>query len=388
MSRTVLHNGTLLTQDPARPRAEAIAVSNGRIEAVGSWNEIEPLAGAGSKLVDLEGGTLLPGFNDAHVHVWKVGQMLTSILDLRDVASLDELARRVAARDRELPEGAWLLGRGYNEARMAEGRQPTRRDLDAVAPGRPVALTRTCGHMMVVNTRALELARVDASSPTPGGGAIVRDASGEPTGLLQETAMGLAKAVIPDPSVDEYAEMIRAAQRAQLGKGITSATEAGAYTDLVRAYRQLDREERLEARANVLAIRLSDEKVDPLPLPERFVSDTLRIDSVKIFADGGLSGATAALVAPLPARGHPRPSPRSTRTASSTSPGPPSEAGLRVCTHAIGDAAIRECPRRPTSGSAAAGIASSTSGYPDAAALRSARRAAGGGGRAADRLHP
>ena len=91
MTRTVFHNGSLLPQDPSRPRAEALAVSNGRIEAVGSWADIEALAGPETERVDLEGGVLVPGFNDAHVHVWKVGQLLTSILDLRPVRSLDEL---------------------------------------------------------------------------------------------------------------------------------------------------------------------------------------------------------------------------------------------------------------------------------------------------------
>ncbi|HEY7699863.1 MAG TPA: amidohydrolase family protein, partial [Vicinamibacteria bacterium] len=137
MADAVFYNGTLLTQDPAHPRAEALAVTNGRIEAVGSRDDVLNLAGPETKRIDLEEGTLVPGFNDSHVHVWKVGQLLTEILDLRSTASLEELKASVRSRDRELPDGAWLLGRGYNEQVLAEGRQPTRWDLDLAARDRP-----------------------------------------------------------------------------------------------------------------------------------------------------------------------------------------------------------------------------------------------------------
>ncbi len=234
MVDAVLFNGTLLTEDPKLPRAEALAVEDGRIVAVGRREDVVPLAGAGTERIDLEGGALLPGFHDAHVHVWKVGQLLGSILDLRATSSLDELKDALRRRDRELEEGTWLVGRGYNEARMKEGRQPTRANLDQAVPDRPVALTRTCGHMMVVNSRAIALARVDRNTPVPDGGAVVRDESGEPTGLFQETAMGLLKAVMPEPTPREYADMVLAANEAQLAKGITGASEAGAYTQSPR----------------------------------------------------------------------------------------------------------------------------------------------------------
>lgn len=338
MTDLIVHGGTLLTQD-GNVEAEALAVTAGRIEAVGRVQDIEPLAGPSTKRFDLDGRTLVPGFNDAHVHVWKVGQLLSAILDLRGVSSLKELERRLVERHRDLPEGAWLLGRGYNEALMAEGRQPSRHDLDRAAGSRPVALTRTCGHMMVVNSRALELAGVDRTTADPPGGAILRDAAGEPSGLLQETAMGFAKEVMPHPSVAEYAEMVVAANDRQLQKGITSVTEAGAYLDLIAAYRALDDDQRLRVRANVMAMRLVDEQVEPLPIPERYVSDTLRVDSVKLFADGGLSGATAALRSRyrhVDGTGLLRADADALFELSLE----PRDADLRICTHAIGDAAI------------------------------------------------
>jgi hypothetical protein len=335
----VLVNGTLLTQDRRRPRADALAVLDGRIVAVGTREDVESLAGASTRRVDLDRGTLLPGFNDSHVHVWKVGQLLTSILDLRSTGSLGELALALRRRDAELSEGSWLLGRGYNEARMAEGRQPHRLDLDRAVPGRPVALTRTCGHMLVANTRALELAGIGRETPDPPGGALVRDERGEPTGLLQETAMGLLRGAIPEPTPEEYAGMVVAAHRAQHRRGITSATEAGALPDLLLAYRKLDDDGALSLRMNVMAMRLSERDGRPLPLPEKRATDFLRIDSVKLFADGGLSGATAALhqrYRHVPAAGLLRLSSEEVYSHGRDA----QEAGLRVCTHAIGDRAI------------------------------------------------
>jgi hypothetical protein len=337
----VLVNGTLLTQDRRRPRAEALAVDSGRIVAVGSRTEIEPLAGPSTTRIDLEGGALLPGFNDSHVHVWKVGQLLEGILDLRSIGSLAELELSVRKRDSELSEGSWLLGRGYNEARMAEGRQPTRLELDRAAPNRPAALTRTCGHMLVANSRALELAGIDRNTADPPGGAVARDERGEPTGLLMETAMGLLRGVMPEPSPEEYRDMVVAANGSQLRKGITSATEAGATPRLLDAYRELDRALNLRLRVNVMAMRLSEQDGRPYPLPEKFGSDVLRIDSVKLFADGGLSGATAALRETYrhePTRGLLRLSKEEILSYGRDA----QEAGLRVCTHAIGDRAIDE----------------------------------------------
>lgn len=337
----VFYNGTLLTQDPSKPRAEALAVDGRRIVAVGDWDDIEPLAGSGTRKIDLEERVMVPGLNDAHVHVWKVGQLLTSLLDLRPVRSLGELSEWLRRKHRELPDGAWLLGRGYNEASMVEQRQPTRADLDALRINRPVAVTRACGHMMVANSHALELGGVDRNTDAPAGGAIERDESGEPTGLLQETAMGLLKTVMPDPSVSEYAEMITAANEAQVRKGITSVSEAGAYPDVVSAYRLLERGRNLGVRANVMAMTLAGEQLLSLPLPERFVSDFLRIDSVKLFADGGLSGGTAALMSPYRNSGS-KGLLRVEAEALYDMAASATDAELRVCIHAIGDAAI-EC---------------------------------------------
>jgi predicted amidohydrolase YtcJ len=193
--------------------------------------------------------------------------------------------------------------------------------------------------MIVGNSRALALAGIGRDTPDPPGGEIERDASGEPTGLVKENAMGLLKSVIPEPSVSEYQEMVLAAGRMQLSKGITSASEAGATPKLLDAYLALESEGKLPHRFHVMAMRLSEESARPLSLPRIHISDSLRIDAVKLFADGGLSGATAALHGTYrhrPVRGLARLDAEEIFSLGLEA----QEAGLRVCTHAIGDAAI------------------------------------------------
>src|SRR5207237_1390910 len=219
-------------------------------------------------------------------------------LDLRRVGSMEELVSRVAAHGRALPPGAWLLGRGYNEAAMRERRLPTRADLDRADPNRPIVLTRTCGHICALSSAAMSRARIDAATDTPEGGVIDRDDRGEPTGVLRETAIGLINRAMPAPGLDEYERMIVAALDHQLSLGITSSADCGGRPQLVDVYRAMDAKGALPSRVNVMPLRRVDGVASAVPLPERFVSDRLRVDTVKFLADGGLSGATAALSMP------------------------------------------------------------------------------------------
>jgi len=164
----VLHNGRVLTP-AASPVAAAVGVRGGRIAAVGRAEDLMHLAGASTRRIDLAGRTLVPGLNDAHAHIWKVGHLLTTMLDLRGVAGIDDLTARVRDFGQRLPEGAWLLGRGYNEASMIEKRPPSRADLDRAAPNRPVVLTRTCGHIYAVNSCALAAAGIGPDTASPVG---------------------------------------------------------------------------------------------------------------------------------------------------------------------------------------------------------------------------
>ncbi|MCK6591308.1 MAG: amidohydrolase [Polyangiaceae bacterium] len=335
----IFWNGVFITQDPRLPIAEAVAVRGERIVAAGSLDEIQKMSGAPTEHIDLGGRAVVPGFNDAHVHVWKVGHLLTGMLDLRGAKSLADIESKIRERASKAPPNTWILGRGYNEAWMAEGRGPTRLDLDPVSPNHPVYLTRTCGHIAVANTKALEIAGLSANTSAPPGGVIVRNESGEATGELHETAMGIVGSKVPDLSGAEFEAAVIAGARHQLSLGITSATEAGVTPAQLAVYRDMDARGALPYRVNAMALRRPLGSPETLPLPVPLHSDFLRIDTIKILADGGLSGATAALREPY----------RGSCSCGVLRAGGDElieltkdahMAGLRVGVHAIGDAAI------------------------------------------------
>src|SRR5579864_2345636 len=202
----LLHHGTIHTLDPAHPRAEAVAISNGKILAVGALDELETFTHPNTRRIDLEGRTLLPGFNDAHIHLWKVGMLLTQMVDTRlsVTPTIPTIVQAFRARAAQTPTGSWLTGRGYHELTLPEHRHPTRYELDAASGAHPIQLIHTSAHAAVVNSRALELAGITRDTPNPTGGEIEHDEHGEPTGLLRETAMGLIDAIIPSPSPAEF----------------------------------------------------------------------------------------------------------------------------------------------------------------------------------------
>jgi predicted amidohydrolase YtcJ len=334
----VLYNVVVLAQTNAGT-AQAVGIRDGRIACVGRIADVLSAATAKTRRVDLSGRTLVPGFNDAHAHIWKIGHLLTTMLDLRRAGSIDEIVSRVRAFSVKRPADAWLLGRGFNEASLREQRAPTRADLDRAEPNRPVVLTRTCGHIYAVNSAALARAGVSARTAAPSGGVIDRDERGEPTGLLRETAMGLINRVMPPPADDAYEAMVVAALKHQLSLGITSSADCGVTPQLLRVYRSVDQKGGLPSRVNVMPLRRVDGVPGPVPLPEIFASDMLRVDTVKFLADGGLSGATAALSVPyrhVNSNGVLRFADGELRELCAES----HAAGWRIATHAIGDVAI------------------------------------------------
>jgi predicted amidohydrolase YtcJ len=293
------YNGIIHTMDATYPAPEAVLVAgDGRIQAVGNLSEAEAAATSEAERVDLAGRALIPGFNDAHVHVSWLGRQLTQLVDARiHVApNIPAIISRFAERAAAKPAGTWVTGAGYNEALLPEGRHLTRYDLDQASREHPMMLTRTCGHIAVANSLALKKAGITAGTPDPPGGVIIRAEQGEPTGVLQETAMTLVSHLIPETTEAEMAEAIKAAMRHQVSLGITSATDPAATPFQVKVYRQLEAAGELLVRINLLPIRRDGETI--IPLPEKFVGDTLRIDTVKFFADGGMTSATAAISVP------------------------------------------------------------------------------------------
>ena len=337
---TIFVNGNILTMKDGR-RVRAAAVQEGKVVAVGDESELKSGCSATTVKVNLDGRTMLPGFEDAHAHIWKLGQLLTTSIDLRGAVSIEQIGTRMKDRDGVLPASSWLQGRGLNELSLAEGRLPHRADLDRFVPNRPVLLTRTCGHIFLANSAALRLAGIDRNTVTPTGGLIEHDADGEPNGVLHETAVGLINRVLPPPTRLEYRAMITAALRRQLSFGITSSSDCGVLAGLLETYLEMDAEGLLPARMTVMPLGKPDGAETTVTKFQRYHSSMLNVDTVKFLADGGLSGGTAALSTPY----RDSTSYGVTRFDSDELFAMFAEChnlGWRICTHAIGDAAIEQ----------------------------------------------
>ncbi|HJZ47024.1 MAG TPA: amidohydrolase, partial [Roseiflexaceae bacterium] len=335
----ILIGGTVHTMDTAHPHATALAITRDRIMAVGDDEAIAALAGSATRRIDLAGLTVVPGFNDAHVHLWKEGMLLSQVNARPSVApSVEALIDAFAARAAQTPAGQWIEGRGYDETRLDERRHPTRHDLDLAAPNHPVVLGRTCGHIVVANSRALRLAGVTADTPDPPGGAIDRDERGEPTGVLRETAMALVRSAQPPPSEEELERALIGGGRKCLALGITSVGEPGVDPHTVDIYRRLAAEERLPLRCDVMAMTILPNGQRAAP-PAAWRSRRAKCDTVKLFSDGGLSSGTAALSMPYRGR-HDCGLPRFPARQLAEEVRLICNAGLSVAVHAIGDAVI------------------------------------------------
>src|SRR5829696_7531005 len=199
----LLVNGRIRTMDSANPVVSAVAIRLGRIVYAGNDAGAKAAAAPRSPVIDLAGRTATPGLNDAHAHPMGVGFALLN-LDLSPerhaaIADLQALVRETVVAK---PAGTWILGRGYDDARLAEGRHPTRTDLDVVAPDHPVLLIRMCHHIGVANSAALSLAGVNRGTRDPDDGLFDRDGHGDPTGVLREGALATLRAVVPEPDED------------------------------------------------------------------------------------------------------------------------------------------------------------------------------------------
>jgi len=287
------------TADPARPWADAVAVRAGRVAAVGPETALADLRGPSTRVLRLDGGLVLPGFQDAHVHT-AAGGLELARCDLHEVEP-GEYAATVARYAAGHPDAAWVLGGGWvMDAFGTEG--PRLATLDAVVADRPVLLESTDGHRAWVNGRALELAGITRATPDPPRGRIERDAAGQPTGALHEAAMSLVADHAPRPDQAEWQAAIERGQAHLHRLGITAWQDAAVAPEMLAAYRAVAERGRLSGRA-VAALRWEpDQGLEQLPgLVQRRQRGTLgrlRAGAVKIFADGVFENRTAAVLAP------------------------------------------------------------------------------------------
>ena len=308
MTDLALVNANVLTMDPARPRARAVAVTGGRIEALAA----SPAGPSAGRVVDLHGAALIPGFIDAHNHMTGYGMSLAEV-DLRSppIGSLDELYAAIARRAEATAPGEWVVGAGYDQYKL--GGHPHRDALDRAAPGRRVWLRHTSGHMCVVNGLVLADLGLDAAAADVPGGRVATDPDGRPSGLLEEQAQTLAGTLVYPYPLAQLTDAIDRAGAQYLAEGITSCTEAGIGGGWVShspvelaAYTAARDQGRLRVRVELMAAAealhgLGAHPDDGLPLGldlgirTGFGDDWLRIGAVKIFADGSLVGRTAAV---------------------------------------------------------------------------------------------
>jgi predicted amidohydrolase YtcJ len=338
---TILYlNGTIYTMDTAQPRAQAMAIdsTSGRILAVGDNDEVRRVGGKDAELVDLRGKTVLPGFIDAHIHLVETAYR-RHYIDASGIRNEEEVADLVRQRAAQTPPGQWIQG-GQWDKNLWPGQQfPARASLDAAAPAHPVALWSKDGHLLWVNSLALERAGITAATPDPPNGAILRNSDGEPTGVLQEdAATSLVYRVIDkrDPVLTRHLvqNIIQDLQRS----GITTIHDIES-RESFSLFQQLRDEGQLGVRVEMILPRHMLPELRAIGLRAGFGDDMLRFGGIKIFADGTLGSQTAAMLQGF--EGNPDnkgiltiPEQEMKETVSAAA-----EMGISIAIHAIGDRA-------------------------------------------------
>lgn len=278
---------------------EAIAIRGDRILATGSTRDMLRFRGDQTRVIDLKGAMVVPGLTDAHVHLAGLGRARRQ-LDLVGTTSVQDIQNRLKEYATKHPDLSWILGRGWDQNDWPIKKMPHRRDLDAVVSDRPVYLTRIDGHAAWANSRALEIAGITRDTPDPEGGRILRDAEGNPTGVLIDSAMNLVRSVIPEPTVEEVMDDLRAGARACAEVGLTSIHDAGIGWTQWQAYLRLTEHDPLPIRVYAMAGARSDlaeSLIETGPIVG-LGNHRLTLRAIKAYADGALGSRGAALLEP------------------------------------------------------------------------------------------
>jgi predicted amidohydrolase YtcJ len=343
----IVTHAKVWTVDRTQPVAEAVAVIGERIVAVGTNAEVNAWRGPATREIDAKGKLLLPGFNDAHVHFVDGGRQLDSV-QLNDASTPEEFKRRIAERAKITPKGEWVEGGDWDETKWPVPQMPTHQLIDDVTGDTPVLVSRYDGHVAFANAAALKLAGVSAATPDPAGGTLLRDAQGNPTGILKDAAMGLVSKFVPPLTHEQRMKAARRALQHAASVGVTSfqymdnGDAADTYADISVFAELLNRGE-LTARGYFAPSVMSWGDQAKIGVHRAFGSPWLRIGALKGFADGSLGATTAYFFEPYDD------SPGN-RGLLSDQMQPPSAmlgrmlkadaAGLQLCTHAIGDQGI------------------------------------------------
>jgi predicted amidohydrolase YtcJ len=338
MADLVLYNGKIFTVDVNQPWAQAVAIRDGKFVAVGKDEEIKRLAGKNTEVIDLQGKLALPGFNDAHVHFANGGLYLLGI-DLRPARDEKEFVSILKEYIYKVPKGEWVTGGNWDHENWPSKKHPRKELIDAITPDHPVLVQRLDGHMSLANSLALRLAGITRDTPSPEGGEIVKDkTTGEPTGILRDTAADLVGAVIPPLSREKRERAVRAAMRHAQEFGVTSIQDNSSREDL-EIYQDLLKKGELGVRVN--AWRGADGWADfsRLGIQAAYGDPFLRLGTVKLFVDGSMGAGTALFFEPYAddpsTSGLPIHSPADLNDLVRNA----DRAGLQIAAHAIGDKA-------------------------------------------------
>lgn len=338
----VIDNARIWTVDPDQPSAEALAVLGDRIVAVGSSSRVAAWRGVNTRVVDARGRRVLPGFNDSHVHLVQAGEQLANV-HLKDAESPETFAQRIGEYATSLPEGEWILGGDWDEQLWENAELPTRELIDEVTPNHPVFIIRYDGHMALANTLALTLAGVDRETRDPPAGSIVRDASGEPTGVLKIAAMDFVREVIPTMTDERRREAALRGLEHAAKLGVTSIHDMTTAFEDIALFMDLEVEGTLTARIYAAPPERRWADLAKVGIKRGFGSSYLRLGALKGFVDGSLGSTTALFFEPYSdapdTRGMFRPEflpvdeARARLVAADA-------AGLQICLHAIGDRGV------------------------------------------------
>jgi predicted amidohydrolase YtcJ len=296
----VLRNGVVHTLNAAQPKAEAVAIAGNRIVAVGGDADVDELVAPATRVVDLRGATVIPGFTESHGHLMGLGDSRLSV-DLNDTKSWPEIIEKVAAEAKRVGKGEWIYGRGWHESKWTEPPTPivrgfqTHYALSAAVPDNPVVLERADGHAYIVNAQVLSMMNIGSDTRAPDGGDVIKGANGLPTGVLVDNAMNLVR--FPPSSDARRTEALDLALAEALSRGVTSFHDAGASADDVALFRRYADEHKLGPRVYVMVAGY--ELLRQYDGPEIGLGDGfLTIRSVKLVADGAMGSRGAALLEP------------------------------------------------------------------------------------------
>ncbi len=305
----ILFNGDVYTLDDEGTKAEAIAIKKNKVYAIGNNKDILKLTDKDTRLIDLQGRFVVPGFIDSHMHLLNYGYTRAKV-DLNNASSIDDLITlgNNARENRDLKEGDWILGRGWNNDFFTENRFPNRYDLDKISTEFPVCYTRACGHVAVVNSKALEIAGINKKSQQISGGKFDIDKSGEPLGIFRENALDLIYGIIPDPDIDKVKEMITKGIDDAVKQGITSIQTDDfeqlpkkEYEKVIKAYTELVEEKRLKARIYEQCLIPDIERLKEFlnkGYNTGWGNEYYKIGPLKLLSDGSLGARTAYMTVP------------------------------------------------------------------------------------------